>query len=313
MTELAVSNVVHYYSIVGRLILLTPCPCKMFSEYIVNLLYIFHKNVIAELVVYGVDSENSVGNLSAPPKTGLFQEPLIQVDPEQSTENPVSDPSFSISTPKTVQVLGYPLSQLPDGKKQQHEPQLIQGGMQYVPQYQYPGPVPISPYYPMYQIPVHPQHISGPPNQPYPVYLVPMRSTQYNDMSMPSNTYEANTTASSRPPLIPQSAAITQPVTHKEVFGAQTAESAKNVYSGFPASTQLVGIPSSKGQLVMGPTETQIALEQITTASVLSAIQDDEFDEDVAYNQIYKTQPLPPVLPSQYQAMTKGTPILSEP
>ncbi|KAI3451790.1 hypothetical protein Pfo_008455 [Paulownia fortunei] len=259
-----------------------------------------------------IDSENIVGSSAAPPKSGIFQEPLIQVGPEESSENPVSDPSFNITMQKAVQVLGYPLSQLPDGKKQQHETQLIQGGLHYVPQYT--GHVPISPYYPVYQMPMHPQHISCPPNQPYPVYLVPVKPTQYHNMSMPCNSFDANTTSSpSRPPLHPQIAMITQPMAHKEVFGAQIAESATKVYCSIPAATQLVSIPSNQGQLVMGPPEPQIASEPVTTASVVSAIQGGEFDEDIAYNQIYKSQPSPPVLPSQYQTMTKGTTMLSEP
>ncbi|KAL0332453.1 UNVERIFIED_CONTAM: hypothetical protein Scaly_2146800 [Sesamum calycinum] len=259
-----------------------------------------------------VDSENGVGSLAAPQKAESFQAPLIQVGPVASSENPVYDPSFNIATQKTVQLLGYPLSQQPDGKKLQHETQLIQAGLQYVPQYA--GTVPFSPYYPVYQMPMHPQHISCPPNQPYPVYLVPVRPTQYHNMSMQSNTFDANAnSSSSRPPLHPQTAAIAQPVAHKEAFGAQVAESATKVYCSIPAATQVVSIPSNQGQLVVGTHEPQIATEQATTASVISATQGGEFDEDIAYNPIYKTQPSVPLLASQYQTMTKGTMMLPEP
>ncbi|KAL0343381.1 UNVERIFIED_CONTAM: hypothetical protein Sangu_1225500 [Sesamum angustifolium] len=235
-------------------------------------------------------SSASVDSLAVPQKAESFQAPLIQVGPVTSSENPVYDPSFNITTQKTVQLLGYPLSQQPDGKKLQHETQLIQAGLQYVPQYA--GTVPFSPYYPVYQMPMHPQHISCPPNQPYPVYLVPF---------------------SSRPPLHPQTAAIAQPVAHKEVFGAQVAESATKVYCSIPAATQVVSIPSNQGQLVVGTHEPQIATEQATTTSVISATQGGEFDEDIAYNPIYKTQPSVPLLASQYQTMTKGAMMLPEP
>ncbi|EYU44609.1 hypothetical protein MIMGU_mgv1a007083mg [Erythranthe guttata] len=249
--------------------------------------------------------EISVGTVAAAPKTGIFQEPLIQVDPDQSTEYPVSDPSFSVMNQKTSQVLGYPLSQLPDGNKQQLESQFIQGGLQYV--HQYAGPMPISPYYPMYQMPMHhhPQHISGTPNQQYPVYFMPVRPTQYYNMPMPSISYDANhANASSRPPLHPLSPVIAQTVDHKEVFVGQIAESGKKL---------VTMIPFNQDQLVVGPTEDHIASEQVTNASVLSAVQGGEFDEDIAYNLIYKSQPSPPLLPSQYQMTTKGTPMLSEP
>ncbi|PIM99911.1 hypothetical protein CDL12_27581 [Handroanthus impetiginosus] len=259
-----------------------------------------------------IDSDNSIGSLAFPPKSRNFQEPLIQVGLDESSETPGSDPSYGNPVQKTVQAFGYPLPQLQDGKKQQHETQLIQGGLHYVPQYA--SPMPIPPYYPVYQMPMHPQHVSCTPNQPYPVYLMPIRPTQYHNMSMQFNSFEGNATnASSRPPLHPQSAAVAQPITHKEVFGAQVDESATKVYGSIPAATQIVSVPSSQGQLVTGPPEPQIASEPITSSGVVSNIQGSEFDEDIAYNQIYKTQPSPPILPSQYQTMSKGTTMLPEP
>lgn len=260
-----------------------------------------------------IESDNSVVSLAAFPKTGVSQEPLIQVGPEESSENPIFDSSFDIGSQKTIQVHGYPLSQLPDGKKQYHDTPLCQGGLQYMPQYA--GPVPISPYYPVYQMPM-PQHISCPPNQPYPIYLVPVRPTQYHNIPMPCSSIDANTTSpspSSRPPLHPQTSVTTQPVGHKEVFGAQISESATKVYCSIPSSTQLVNIPSNQGQLVVGPLEHQITSEPVKPTAVVSAIEGSEFDEDIAYNQIYKTQPSVPVLPPHYQTMTKGTTMLSEP
>ncbi|KAH6755978.1 Octicosapeptide/Phox/Bem1p family protein [Perilla frutescens var. hirtella] len=256
-----------------------------------------------------IESDYSVGISVAPSKTGVSQEPLIQVGPEESSENPVSDPLFDITAQRTSQVLGYPLSQLPDGKKQQHDMPIIQGGLQYMPQYA--GPVPISPYYPVYQMPMHPQHISCPPNQPYPIYLVPVRPTQYHNIPIPCSSVDANTISpSSRPPLHPQSAVINQPMGHKEVFGTQIAESTTKVYCNIPASTQVV---SNQSQLDVGSLEHQIASELVKPTTVVSAIEGSEFDEDIAYNQIYKSQPSAPVLPSHYQAMAKGTTMLSEP
>lgn len=240
-------------------------------------------------------SDNSVGSLAAPPKTVVSQEPLIQVGPEESSENHVSDPSFDITGQRTVQGLQYTLPQLSDGM---NDAPLFQGSMQYLPQYA--GPVPISPYYPLYQMPMHSQHISCHPNQPYPIYLMPMRPTQYHNIPMPCSSIDANTTIpSTRPPLHPQNAVIPQSVAQKEVFGAQIA------------STQLVNIPSSQGQL--GPKEHQIASEPLKPTSVISAIEGSEFDEEIAYNQIYKSQPSAPVLTSHYQTMAKGTTMLPEP
>ncbi|GER35602.1 octicosapeptide/Phox/Bem1p family protein [Striga asiatica] len=230
-----------------------------------------------------IESEIRLASLSAPPpKPGFLQEPLIQVDQDESSENPVSEASLNITFHKPTQVIGYPISQLPDGKKQQSETQLIQGGLHYIPQY--PGPVQIPPYYPLYQTPIHPQHISCPPNQPYPIYLVPVTPSQYPNMSMLYNSSDANTTTTTSvlPPLHPQATLPAQP----------------KVY---PTATQLVGLPSDQG-LAEGPPEPQTALESVNT----TASEGNEFEEDIVYNQIYKTQPLPPVVTPQNQMMTTG-------
>ncbi|KAK4393591.1 hypothetical protein Sango_1829900 [Sesamum angolense] len=142
----------------------------------------------------------------------------------------------------------------------------------------------------------------------------PQKAESFQAPLIQSNAFDANANnSSSRPPLHPQTAAIAQPVAHKEVFGAQVAESATKVYCSIPAATQVVSIPSNQGQLVVGTHEPQIATEQATTASVISATQGGEFDEDIAYNPIYKTQPSVPLLASQYQTMTKGAMMLPEP
>ncbi|KAG6394355.1 hypothetical protein SASPL_144939 [Salvia splendens] len=252
------------------------------------------------------ESDNSGGSSAAPPKTGVSQKPLIQVGPELSSEDPLID----MAGQKPVQVLRYPLPQVQEGMKQQHDTPLIQGGVQYMPQYA--GPVPISPYYPLYQMPMHPQHVSCHPNQPYPIYLVPMRPPQYQNIPMPCSSIDANTVSPpSLPPLHPKTAAIPQPVGHKEVFGGQTSESA--TYCSNPASTQLVNIPSNQGQLVVGSLEHQIPSESAKPISAVSATGASEFDEEIAYSQIYKTQPSAPIFPSHYQTMTKGTTTFPEP
>lgn len=261
---------------------------------------------MAELV-YSFHSDNSGGSSAAPPKTGVSQEPLIQVGPDLSSEAPVSDPLIDIGGQKPVR---YPLPQVQEGMKQQHDTPLIQGGVQYMPQYA--GPVPISPYYPLYQMPVHPQHVSCHPNQPYPIYLVPMRPPQYQNIPMACSSIDANTVSpSTLPPLHPKTAVIPPPVGHKEVFGAQISESV--TYCSNPASSQLVNIPSNQGQLVVGSLEHQIPSESANSIPVASTTGVSDFDEEIAYSQIYKSQPSAPILPSHYQTMTKGTTTFPEP
>ncbi|XP_042030855.1 uncharacterized protein LOC121777613 [Salvia splendens] len=262
------------------------------------------------------ESDNSGGSLAAPLKTGVPPEPLIHVGPEFSSEAPISDPLIDMAGQKPVQVLRYPLPQVQEGMKQQHDTPLIQGGVQYMPQYA--GPVPISPYYPLYQMPMHPQHVSCHPNQPYPIYLVPMRPPQYQNVPMACSSVDANTVnpstlppSSTLPPLHPKTAVIPPLVGHKDVFGAQISESV--VYCSIPASSQLVNIPSNQGQLVVGSLEHQIPSESPNPIPVASATGGTDFDEEIAYSQIYKSQPSAPILPSHYQTMTKGTPTFPEP
>ncbi|CAA0839623.1 Octicosapeptide/Phox/Bem1p family protein [Striga hermonthica] len=212
---------------------------------------------------------------------GVKLDRSIRVPSSASIESEIRLASLSAPPPKPG-FLQEPLIQLPDGKKQQSETQLIQGGLHYIPQY--PGPVQIPPYYPLYQTPILPQHISCPPNQPYPIYLVPVTPSQYPNMSMLYNSSDANTTTTTSvlPPLHPQATLPAQPKVH-------------------PAATQLVGLPSDQG-LSVGPPEPQTALESVNT----TASEGNEFDEDIVYNQIYKTQPLAPVVTPQNQTMTTG-------
>ncbi|XP_051126897.1 uncharacterized protein LOC127248553 [Andrographis paniculata] len=259
-----------------------------------------------------LESENSVGSAAAPPKTESFLEPLIQVDPEESSENTVSDPLLSNLTQKSVHVVGYPFSQPLDTVKQQYETQIIQGGMHYVPQYT--GSVPASPYYPLYQLPMPtPQHIPSPQNQPYPIYIVPMQTPQYHNMSMQCSFDPSATSSSGQQPVHPQAAAIPHSIAHKDIHGTQIPESVTQVYCNIPTAVQPISVPSNQGELAMKLPEPQMPSEPVANSSAIPSSHGCEFDEDIAYNQIYKTQPLPPVLPSQYQTMTKGTTVVSEP
>ncbi|KAL6551841.1 hypothetical protein OROGR_007995 [Orobanche gracilis] len=148
----------------------------------------------------------------------------------------------------------------PTEKKQPPETQLIQGGLHYISQY--PGPIPIPPYSPLYQMPMHPQHIS-PTNQPYPIYLVPVGPSQYPNMSTPYNP-DANTTSSPvLPPLHPQTVSITHPVAApKEVYGAR-----------------VVSIPCNQGQVVVGPPDAQISSGPITNIQVSAFTTFSSYDD----------------------------------
>ncbi|XP_073065349.1 protein PAL OF QUIRKY-like [Primulina eburnea] len=263
-----------------------------------------------------IESDNSAGSAAPPSKTGIYQESLVQIPIEAPSfhiepESTFLDHSCNLPTSEPVKVLGYPTSQQPDGKQLQHESQDIQGNLHYIPQY-VANPMSISQYYPVYQMPSYHQHVPCPTNLPYPIHLVPIRSTQHLHTSMQCYFIDANNPSSlNRPPLHPQTAAVAPPVTHKEISGAQpVTESTTKSYKNVLDDTLLVSIPSSSDQLVVVPNETQIPSEPVPTTSVPSSMPGDDFDEDIAYNPIYKTQPTPPVLPSQYQTLKMGTTLL---
>lgn len=234
----------------------------------------------------------------------------LQLSPEAPSmhtkyETTLSDRSFPT---QTAYVLGYPLTLQTDGKQQlQHEAQLIQGGLHYVPQYTNTQ-MPVSPYYPVYQMPMHQQPIHCQPNQPYPMYLVPVRPNQFHNMPMHCNFVDVNSTSLCRPPLHPNTAAGGHHIAHKDMFGAQTvAESASNVGQNIPPGTSLVSVSSNPAQLVTEPLN---VCKPVTPDSVASRTKTNEFDDDVAYSQIYKSQPSAPVLPSQFPTVTSGVAVM---
>ncbi|EPS69269.1 hypothetical protein M569_05498, partial [Genlisea aurea] len=147
---------------------------------------------------------------------------------------------------------------------------------------QYASTLLISPYYPTYQIPLRPHDIPYQPNQPYPVYFVPIRPSQHQNFSMISNPFEANaTTFSSSHPYL-------EPVFNPEFFGAHASESGNQAYSSISTLNR------DQGASVMQqppPLDPLISPEALTNSAAVAG-------EDVVFNQIYKTQPTAPVLPS---------------
>lgn len=238
----------------------------------------------------------------------MFQEPLIQVtsgilsNPIES-DGVISSVTSAIETQQTTQILGHSLSHQPDENQLQPEMRYIHGAVNYIPQYA-TTPNTISPYYPVYQMPIHQQQrIIYPPNQSYPIYLMPVRPTQYHNMSVPYNFVDAASSALSRPTLHP-----TQPVAHTELLATQhVAESSTKVcISGHVAATPV----SISSQQLIGRPEPPNSSELVTPTTAATMTHDNEFEDDIAYSSIYKTQPSAPVLPPLYDTLTKGATVL---
>ncbi|KAJ8545895.1 hypothetical protein K7X08_018478 [Anisodus acutangulus] len=251
------------------------------------------------------ESDNSVGSTGFQPKVGIHQEPLVQVMSSMAShslidsEGSMANPSL-IQTPKMVQVSGYQLPQTLDGKQPQHGMQYVHGGACYVPHYP-SGPLPVSSCYPFYQVPMQqPQQTPYPVNQQYPIYLVPVQQMQSHSMSVLPNINHAPVIASSRPLLPPQSVMNPPSIAYKEVMMAQSVSTASPPISA----------PSQTQQQYTALPEPQLSSHPVSTASVSATNDANEFDDDLAYNQIYKSQPPPPSFISQCQTITKGATVL---
>ncbi|KAK4711965.1 hypothetical protein R3W88_006478 [Solanum pinnatisectum] len=263
-----------------------------------------------------IESDSIVGSTGFQPKVGIHQEPLIQVMSSMAShslfeaEGSNANPSL-IQTPKMVQVSGYPLPQTLDGKQPQPGMQYVHGGACYVPHYP-SGPLPVSSCYPFYQVPMQqPQQTPYPLNQQYPIYLVPVQQMQSHSMSVLPNINHASVMASNRPPLHPQSVINPPSVAYKEVMAAQSVpESGPKGYTTVPTASLPISAPPQTQQQYTVLPEPQLISQPVSTASVPAANDANEFDDDLAYNQIYKSQPPPPSFISQCQTITKGAAVL---
>lgn len=260
-----------------------------------------------------IESDGIVGSTGFQPKVGIHQEPLVQVMSSMAShslieaEGSMANPSL-IQTPKMVQVSGYQLPQTLDGTQPQHGMQYVHGGACYVPHYS-SGPLPVSSCYPFYQVPMQqPQQTPYPLNQQYPIYLVPVPQMQSHSMSVLPNINHAAVMASNRPPLHPQSVMNPPSIAYKEVMAAQSVpESGSKVYTTIPTASLPISAPSQTQQQYTVLPEPQLSSQPVSSASVPAA---NEFDDDLAYNQIYKSQPPPPSFISQCQTITKGAAVL---
>ncbi|XP_071711579.1 protein PAL OF QUIRKY [Rutidosis leptorrhynchoides] len=170
-----------------------------------------------------------------------------QLHPE--SESIIYNPSSTVQMQRNLQVPGYQIPQISDQRLQQPVQYIQTASPHYI---QYPtGPtLPISSYYPMY-VPYQHQ-----PNQPYPIYVMPVGPTDING-------------SLTRPPLhtnIPNS-----PVPYNEVVVPRS-------------SHEPVAVVPSHSNAPVGPTA--------------NPIYENEYDNDLAYAQIYKSQPSVPVFPS---------------
>ncbi|XP_058185263.1 protein PAL OF QUIRKY [Rhododendron vialii] len=260
-----------------------------------------------------IESENSTLSAVSHPQTTIYQDTVHFPSTESGvsfnaveTDYVSSDPASGIHMMKTVPLPPHQVSSHSDQIQHLQQMSYVQTGAHYTPQY---SQLPMSAYYPMYYSPLH-QSTPNPyqPNPPYPVYFVPVRPTQSYNTPMQCNFQDNATTAPSRPPMHP-------PITMMApTLAPVLPESATKVYKPVGA-TQLLPVPSNQNQPpLMDLSEISHSSQCVTAASIAAANYENEYEDDLAYTQIYKTQPsVPAALLSQYQTMTNaGTVVVSE-
>ncbi|KAM3760307.1 hypothetical protein ACB098_01G183600 [Castanea mollissima] len=232
-------------------------------------------------------SDNSATSAISQPQSITCQDPVVQVS---SMENNASSK---------------PLESL-----QQQQVQFVQVGANYIP-HNSTGVLPNTSCYTMY--PAQPlQQFHYQPNQLCPVYFVPVG--QMPPHSLPGQCGLVNTvTAPNQLPLLPNASLIAPQVAYKEAPAAPAKPDLPSQFyrtSLAHVAAPLVPVPVSYNenqQQPVGIPQMHHQPQSIPIPSRESANFNNELDDDPARVQIYKSQPPPPSVPSQYQTMTKAT------
>lgn len=260
-----------------------------------------------------LDSDNSVASAVSHPKTGFHQDQAVHFSSSDAKvssnavkpESIILEPSSLIQMKNAAQVSSYQLPHAPEEKLHQ-QVQYIHSGGHYVSQYP-TGPLPFSSYYPVYQPQLHQQHVpypSNPPNPPYPVYLLPIRPNQSYNMSASHNLNIAATVAPSRPPLHPQTSLLSNQVAYKEVTPAP-------VLPELTSDSYWSASPSIQKQQLLDPQESHQPSLSVASDPLVATNSDTEMVvDDLAYAQIYKSQPPAPATTPPYEAMTNTAKVL---
>lgn len=224
------------------------------------------------------------------------------------SENRIPDSSSGVQACNSISVSGYPLP-LQLNQPQQQQVQFVQVGANYIP-HNSTGVLPNNTsYYTMY--PTQPlQHFHYQPNQLRPVYLVPVG--QMPPYNLPVQCGLVNTVnAPNLPPMHPNASLIAPQVGYKEHMVAPAKpDFPSQVYRTGHAlvAAPLVSVPyNGNQQQVVGIPQMHHQPQSMPIPSWESANFSNELNDDPARDQIYKSQPPPPSVPSQYQTMTKAT------
>ncbi|KAF9664004.1 hypothetical protein SADUNF_Sadunf17G0110900 [Salix dunnii] len=265
----------------------------------------------------GISSDYGLGTaVCQDPQFVTYQDPagaVSSVESKVSLINPFESerkipnphPLIGVEMHKTVPFSGYPVS------LQYDQPQQLQfvqtAAPQYVPQ-NTTGIVPLSSYYVM-SSPVPQQQVYYQSNQPQPIYLVPV-AQPYN-LPMQNGLMNTATVDSSRPPIHPDSSMYPAQMAYNVAASLPVAELASQVHKTIPRTSSPVAVPHVENQQQGGgPPQMNHQGQPTCAASMETGNFSKQIDDDPVHAQIYKSQPPPPTLPSQYKTMTPATKIL---
>ena len=221
---------------------------------------------------------------------------------ESERKIPNPQPLIGVEMHKTVPFSGYPVS------LQYDQLQFVQtAAPQYVPQ-NTTGIVPLSSYYVM-SSPVPQQQVYYQSNQPQPIYLVPV-AQPYN-LPMQNGLMNTATVDSSRPPIHPDSSMYPAQMAYNAAASLPVAELASQAHRTIPRTSSPVTVPHVENQQQGGgPPQMNHQGQPTCAASMETGNYSKQIDDDPVHAQIYKSQPPPPTLPSQYKTTTPATTIL---
>lgn len=255
-----------------------------------------------------MESDKSAGSVFTPPQAGISQDIIVSrvVSNPLDLESTVCYPPAGISVQQTAQVSGYPRAPQmhPQQPQQQHQQmQFVPAGAHYISPYPPPVVTPVSSYYPIYHPPLQqqqPQQFSNQSNsnQPYPFYILPVGQAQAYNVPIRGNLIGATPVASSQLQVIPNASMAPSSVGHKEVAEAspQMPVLLSNVCREAPEANLHAHVPSDRSQqLYVFSSQMPHPSRSASPIPVITGNYSNDFDDDPALSQIYKSQPPVPI------------------
>ncbi|KAE8718715.1 Leucine-rich repeat protein kinase family protein [Hibiscus syriacus] len=266
-----------------------------------------------------IPSDECLGNAVSNVQAGTFQDQVGHIASMENrlcsntfeSDKKFADPSSGFEMHKPIHAYGFPVNLM---HPPQQQTQGIHEDTHYVPS-NMPGTQPVTPYYTVYYPAPQqqqPQYLHYQTNQPYPMYYSPIARTKPYSIPMQHGMDQATSISADQPQALPNAPLIPTQVVLKEVAAVpqHVADLASQQYPKLPAGHQHIHVPRTETETAFAGAQIQHQPQSCSVAAGETANQANKADDDPARVQMYKSQPPPPVWPSQYQTMTKATTLL---